>query len=229
MFAMVCTRPDLAFTLSRLSKFCSAPGNQQMQAARYALRYLRSTTTQGIVYKAQQPEPANIRLEGFSDSDFAADIDNRRSTSGYVYTLNGSAISWRSKQQDLVTLSTMEAEYVGMTEACKESIWLQRLLNELPLNGAVVKQLLVKDVKHELDNIKVLYEDNQGAIQLADNPRHHNRSKHIDVKYHYIRELVANQSVQLRYRNTGDITADVLTKALPLVTHQKHVTAMGMH
>jgi hypothetical protein len=124
MFAMVCTRPDLAFTLSRLSKFCSAPGNQQMQAARYALRYLRSTTTQGIVYKAQQPEPANIRLEGFSDSDFAADIDNRRSTSGYVYTLNGSAISWRSKQQDLVTLSTMEAEYVGMTEACKESIWL---------------------------------------------------------------------------------------------------------
>ena len=90
MYAMVCTRPDLAFTLSRLSKFCSAPGRSHMQAARHALRYLRSTTTLGITY--QKGTPA-IKLEGFSDSDYAGDIDNRRSTSSYVFTLNGSAIS----------------------------------------------------------------------------------------------------------------------------------------
>ena len=121
----------------------------------------------------------------------------------------------------------MEAEYVAMTEACKESVWLQRMLNELS-KDAVSKQLLLKHIQHEPDNAKILYEDNQGAIQLAENPRHHNRSKHIDVKYHYIRELVESQTVELRYKNTGDMTADVLTKPLPMVTHQKHVAAMGM-
>src|SRR5207248_5268244 len=138
------THSDLAFTLSRLSKYCSAPGRVHMQAARHALRYLRSTTSLGITYKAQRRSPI-IKLEGFSDSDYAGDTDNRRSTSGYVFTLNGSAISWRSKQQDLVTLSTMEAEYVGMTEACKESLWLQRLLSEL--NHSTTNELAIKDVE----------------------------------------------------------------------------------
>ena len=123
----------------------------------------------------------------------------------------------------------MEAEYVGMIEACKESIWLQRLLSELHLNVATSHELAIKDVEHAPDNSKVLYKDNQGAIQLAENPRHHNTTKHIDVKYHYIREQVANQSVKLQYRNTSEMTADILTKSLPLVKHQSHVTAMGMN
>ena len=88
---------------------------------------------------------------------------------------------------------------------------------------------LLKDVEHAPDNSKVLYEDNQGAIQLAENPRHHSRTKYIDVKYHFIREQVANQSVNLQYRNTSGMTADVLTKSLPLVKHQSHVLAMGMN
>jgi hypothetical protein len=232
MYLMVCTRPDLAFTLSRLSKFCDSPSTVHMKAARYALRYLRQTTNHGIFYRRQA---SRMHLQGFSDSDFAADTDNRRSTSGYVFTINGSAISWRSKQQGLVTISTMEAEYVGMTEACKELLWLQRLLEDIQPNRDQNNQDVYITDKPADDGSHMLHADNQGAIALAENPKHHNRSKHIDVKYHFIRELVNSidnrdekSRISLQYCQTSKNTADVLTKPLSKLKHQEHVLAMGI-
>jgi len=219
MYAMVCTRPDLAFTMSRLSKFMANPKAHHMTAARHALRYLRGTSNAYIHYNRATSTQAIV--EGFSDSDFASDVDTRRSTSGYAFLYNDSAISWRSKQQDMVTLSTMEAEYVGMTEAAREMIWLQRLLQDL----------------HSGDNtytFLTLYGDNQSAIAFTENARHHTRNKHIGLRYHFIRELVTPSSpestplIQLQYKPTADMTADILTKSLSRDLHQRHSLALGM-
>lgn len=218
MYAMTCTRPDLAFTMSRLSKFCSNPSAIHIRAARHALRYLQSTKNTGITYRKSTTH-SQLEVSGFSDSDFAADLDNRRSTSGYVFTAGGSAISWRSKQQDLVTLSTMEAEYVGLTEAAKEMLWLQRLQSDIKeRSGSTIY----------MSKSQILHGDNQGSIQLASNPKYHARSKHINVKYHFLRDLVTTGAVVLNWIPTQTMTADVLTKPLSAVLHTRHTKAMGL-
>ncbi|WP_176691529.1 Ty1/Copia family ribonuclease HI, partial [Enterobacter cloacae complex sp. GF14B] len=136
---------------------------------------------------------------GYTDSDYAGDLDKRRSTSGYVFTLVGGAISWRSRLQDCVTQSTTEAEYVAANEACKEAIWLGRLVADLGINA----------------DMPELYCDSQSAIQLAKNPVFHSKTKHIDVKYHFIREVLEDKQIQLLKIHTKDNPADLLTKGLP--------------
>ena len=213
IYAIVCTRPDLAFTLSRLSKFNANPTNIHMAAAYHALRYFRQTSTVGIVYRRTE----NSELYAFSDSDFAADPIDRKSTSGFVTIHNGGATSWRSKQQDVVALSTTEAEYIGLSDACRELNWLVPLAQ----NSGMFKPTE--------SYVPTIYGDNQGSIALATNPIHHNRSKHIDVKfYHYVRNEVENGRVKLKYIPTAEMTADILTKALPQELHQRHMKAMGM-
>ena len=219
MYAMVCTRPDLAYTLSRLSKFMATPATRHMTAARHALRYLCGTQNACIHYARGTAATERAHVDAYSDSDFAADVDTRRSTSGYVFTYNGSAICWKSKQQDMVTLSTMEAEYVGLTEACREMIWLQSLMADLHGTNTYV--------------FETLYGDNQSSIAFAENARHHTRNKHIALRYHFIRDLISpiDKSppiIRLQYKATGDMTADVLTKALTKELHQRHTVNMGM-
>ena len=116
---MVCCRPDLAYAMSVLSKYLDKPTYEHLRAAKYVLRYLRGTTDLTLVYKR-----GNTEIIGYSDADWAGDLDERRSTSGYLFTLNGTAISWRSKLQDTIALSIVKAEYIAMSEAIKESIWL---------------------------------------------------------------------------------------------------------
>ena len=154
----------------------------------------------------------DLSVKGYTDSDYAGDLDKRRSTSGYVFTLVGGAVSWRSRLQDCVTHSTTEAEYVAASEASKLSIWLGRLVTDL-------------GIKQELP---VLHCDSQSAIQLAKNPVFHAKTKHVDVKYHFIRELIEDKQLQLVKVHTTENRADLLTKGLPKESFEQCRTLLGI-
>jgi ATP-binding cassette subfamily B (MDR/TAP) protein 1 len=126
MYAMVCTRPDISHAVGVVSRYMSNPSKQHWEAVKWILRYLRGTTEKCLTFRKDE-----FNLEGYVDSDFAGKVDHRRSTTGYVFTLGSTAISWVSQLQKIVTISTTEAEYVAVTEASKELIWLQGLLTEL--------------------------------------------------------------------------------------------------
>ncbi|MCO5597768.1 hypothetical protein L7F22_051850 [Adiantum nelumboides] len=157
------------------------------------MRYLKHTKSMRICYGSQ-----DLSVRGYTDSYYAGDLDKRRSTSGCIFTLAGGVISWRSRLQDCITQSTTEAEYVVANEACKEAIWLGRL---------------VADLRIKVD-MPELYRDSQSAIQLAKNPVFHSKTKHVDVKYHFIREILENKQIQLMKIHTKDNPADLLTKGL---------------
>ena len=207
MYAMLCTRPDLAFAISQLSQFNSKPTSGHYAAAKHVLRYLKGTSNLTITYGKDI-----MMLELYSDSDYASNED-RKSISGYIGMLCGGAISWQSKKQPTVALSTTEAEYMALVQATKESIWIQRLLRELG---------------RTTEDHKVIYGDNQGSIALANNPQYHARTKHIDIQYHFIRECVENGQIQLEYCPTEDMIADGLTKALTKDKHWKLARKMGL-
>ena len=155
----------------------------------------------------------DLVLEGYCDSDYAGDLDDRKSTSGYVFLLKGGAISWNSSKQETVALSTTEAEYVAAAHAVKEAIWLRTLLEELGF-----KQ----------NQPTKIYEDNSGCIAISKNPEKHKRTKHIDIKYHFLREQVNKNQVKLEYVNTTEQAADALTKPLPKEKFEFCRTMMGL-
>ena len=218
MYLMICTRPDLAYTLSRLSKFSSRPGTKHAVAIKRVFRYLVGTQDLGISFTVPDPS-VKPQLYGYSDSDFAADLNNRRSTSGFVFLLNGGPISWKSKQQSLVTSSTHDAEYVGLANASYEITWLRK----------IILAILPDYTEHQMP-ANILYCDNQGAIATANQPDYavSGRSKHIDVRFHIIRDATANGLVRLEYIRSSEMTADILTKALPKELHLRHVKGLGM-
>ena len=144
---------------------------------------------------------------GYSDADWAGDLDDRRSTSGYLFKLSGVAVSWRSKKQSCVELSTAEAEYMALASAAQEAVWMQSLQNYL--NEASVKSTFI-------------YEDNQSTICIAKNPQYHGRTKHIDIKFHYIHEQVEKKAIQLEYCESKNMVTDMLTKALLSSQFVKH-------
>jgi hypothetical protein len=217
IYLMICTRPDLAFALSRLSKFVQKPGIKHAAALKRLFRYLAGTQNLGIVFS--KPSSTEPILHGYSDSDFAADLNNRRSTSGFIFLLSSGPISWKSKQQSLMTSSTHDAEYVGLATASYEVIWLRKL----------ILVVLPKYAEHSMPS-NTIHCDNQDAIATANRPSNSPsaRSKHIDICFHVIREAIANGLIRLEYVRTADMTADILTKALPKELHQRHVKGMGM-
>ena len=194
MYAMIATRPDIAFAVGVVSRYMSNLGKKHWEAVKGILRYLKATKNMRICYGSQE-----LTVKGFTDSDYAGDLDNRRSTSGYVFTLAGGAVSWCSRLQTCVTQSTTEAEYVAASEACKEAIWLGRLVTDLGIK----------------EQVPMLHCDSQSAIQLARNPVYHSKTKHVDVKYHFIREMLEEKQIQLVKVHTTENPADLLTKGLP--------------
>jgi len=207
MYAAVATRPDIAFAVSALSQFLSNPGVAHWEAVKRVFRYLAGTKTFELTYGGERHG-----LEGFTDADGATQ-EHRRAISGYVFLIDGGAISWSSRKQELVTLSTAEAEYVAATHAAKEAIWLRKLLGELFPN------LLVPTP---------LYCDNQAALKLATDDNYHARTKHIDLRFHFIRQTIASGALKLLYCPTEDMVADILTKALPKWKVVALVTALGI-
>lgn len=194
LYASIRTRPDIASAVRAVAKFNDNPGKKHWTAVKRIFRYLKGTISHGISFSR-----GGRGLLGYCDSDWANDPNDRRSVSGYVFLLAGGPISWKSKAQSSVALSSCEAEYMAAASAAQEAVHLRRLLSSIgqPMQGATT-----------------MMEDNQGCIDLARNPVHHSRSKHIDLRAHFIREKVAEGVIELKYVPTAEQLADILTKAL---------------
>jgi len=186
-------------------------------AAERTLRYLQYTSDLGIEYYKDYGT-----LSGFSDSDCAGDIDDRKSTSGFVFVLCKGAIPWQASKQKVVALSTTEAEYVACCEASKEAVSLRRIyqdLTRISQNGSFPPPLPPT----------MILVDNQGALKLIQNPRFHTYTKHIEFKYHYIRQVYNQGLITIDYISTREMSADILTTPLPSDLHWQHVKGLGMH
>ena len=200
MYAMVCTRPDISHAVGVVSRYMHNPGKDHWQAVKWILRYIHNTVEVGLVFEQKDSQ----YLVGYCDSDYVGDLDKRRSTSGYVFTITNAPVSWKSTLQSTVALSTTEAEYMTITEADKEAIWLQGLLRELGIGQEEI----------------TIFCDSQSAIQLAKNQVYHARTKQIDVRYHFIREIIEDGGVIMQKIHTTDNPADMLTKVVTAVKFQ---------
>ena len=193
LYLMLGTRPDIAWIVNRLSQHLNNPGQEHVNAAKHVLRYLKGTRDLGLGFTK-----FNIHtLTGYTDSDWASNTEDRKSTSGYLFKTTG-PISWKTKRQPTVALSSTEAEYISLAEAIKEMIYLKRMIIDF-------------DIQIEQTNI---YCDNRGAIALSENPINHQRTKHIDIRYHFIRDYIKQNNCSLYHINSSDNLADALTKPL---------------
>lgn len=194
---MINTRPDIAYAVGIVSRFMESPTTQHLAVVKHILRYVSGTLNFGCYYeKKGSLEP---KLVGYCDSDLAGDVDDRKSTTGTVFFLGSSLITWLSQKQKIVALSSCEAEYIAATTAACQGIWLARLMADL--------------LKKEPEKVELKI-DNKSAISLCKNPVHHERSKHIDTRYHFIRECVEAGKIEVQHVSSEEQRADVLTKAL---------------
>ncbi|KAG2871790.1 hypothetical protein PC117_g28168 [Phytophthora cactorum] len=213
MHLMTATRPDIAYAVGYVSRFMEKPQEEHWVAVKRIFRYLQGTKTHGICFKPGN----NIDFRGYSDADWAGDLADRKSTSGYTFMLMGAPVSWGSKKQSSVSLSTSEAEYIALSLAIQEGKWIHRLLCEiLAAANETGPELMIR-------------EDNQSCIKMTKNPVNHGRAKHIDIKYHHIRDEVKRGEVKLEYCETSLMLADIMTKALPGPRHMDLTTALGIH
>ena len=207
MYLAVCTRPDLMQVVGVLARHMAAPTSQHWSYAKGVLKYLKGTISLGLEYRAD-----GGGLVGFCDADFAGDLDTRRSTSGYVFLLHGGAISWSSKRQSTVALSTAEAEYMSASHAVREAVWLRKLMSDL---GYGVLRVPV-------------WCDSQSALAMIDGPALSQRAKHIAVHYHFLRDRSASGDVGFEYVQSQSMVADSLTKAVDVPKFEFCREHMGM-
>ncbi|GJS34883.1 retrovirus-related pol polyprotein from transposon TNT 1-94 [Tanacetum coccineum] len=193
MFAMICTRLDIAHAVGVVSRYMAEPGREHWEAVKRILRYVKGTSDVALCFG-----DSDLTIKGYVDSDYAGDLDGSKSTTWYVFTLSGGTISWVSKLQSVVAMSTTEAEYVAVSQARKEAVWLKMLLEELGYKQEKI----------------TLFCDNQIALYLARNPAFHSKTKHIRVQYHFVREKVEEGTMDMRKIHTDDNVADYLTKAI---------------
>lgn len=210
LFLARITRPDIIYAVNYLSSFNNCHSQEHWTAAKRVIRYLKGTINKKIVYSRGSNQ--DIQIKGFCDADFASNPEDRRSTTGFVFLMSGGAITWNSKKQPTIALSTTEAEYMALSTAVQETLWLNNLK----------KEILPKVPKI------ILHVDNQSAIQLAKNATFHNRTKHIDVKHHFVREAIEADLLELKYIGTKEMTADIFTKALTKPIIEYHSNAMGI-
>ncbi|XP_047149161.1 secreted RxLR effector protein 161-like [Vigna umbellata] len=194
---LTATRPDLMYGVSLISRFMAQPTETHWSAIKRILRYLKGTTELGIFYKKEE----DTTLMAYTNNDFAGDIDGRKSISGFIFSLGTGAVSWSSKKQPIVTLSTAESEYITAASCACQCIWIKRILDTIGFNRS--KQILVLC-------------DSSSTIKLSENPVFHGRSKHIDVRFHFLRDLVKEGRIKLDYCNTQNQIAYMMTKPLKL-------------
>lgn len=209
LFAANTARPDLAYAASTLSRFIKEPHSNHLAAAKHVLRYVKGTLNLGLVFR----QSTSMNLVGYCDSDWAADKNDRKSITGYVFMMAGAAITWKSKKQQTVALSSTEAEYMALGDAVKEVLWLIQLLKHVGLS---------------INKPPVIFEDNEGCKMLSTHPVHHQRTKHIDIRHHFIRDHIANNDFGLVSINTDNMLADMLTKNLGRIKFKNFVNLIGM-
>uniref|UniRef100_A0A251V331 Putative zinc finger, CCHC-type n=1 Tax=Helianthus annuus TaxID=4232 RepID=A0A251V331_HELAN len=210
MYLMVCTRPDIGYGASVVSRYLANPGKLHWEAVKWLMRYLKGSQEVGLTFRSKS-EGDNLIL-GYVDSDFAKDKDRGRSITGYGFKVKGNLVSWKASLQHVVALSSTEAEYIALTEAVKEAIWLKGFVAEL---GAVFDETVVVC-------------DNQGAVQLSKNSVYHERTKHINVRLHFIRDVVNSKEVRIQQIGTDDNAADMFTKPMPGVKFSKCLEMFGV-
>lgn len=208
---LAATRPDLVFVLSLISRFMDLPSQIHMGAVKRVLRYVKGTINLGMHYR----KSGSSILEAYSDSDYAGDLDTRKSTSGYVFFLSNAAISWSSKRQPMVTLSTTEAEFVAAATCACQVIWLRRILESIGMS-------------QQEGGSTIMNCDNMSTIKLSKNPVMHKRSKHIDVRFHFLRDLTNDGVVELVHCSTQRQIADIMTKPLKMDTYEKLREMLGV-
>ncbi|TXG65900.1 hypothetical protein EZV62_007175 [Acer yangbiense] len=206
---LIATRPDMMFVTCLISRYMAKPMEIHLQAAKRALRYLKGTVNYGIHYK----KGGDGELLAFTDSDYAGDMEDRKSTSGYVFLMSSSAVSWCSKKQPIVTLSTTEAEFVAATVCACQGVWMKRILKELG---------------HSDGGCTTIMCDNSSTIKLSKNLVMHGRSKHIDVRFHFLRNLTKDGTIELVHCGSQDQVADIMTKPLKLEVFQNLRKLLGV-
>ncbi|XP_070015243.1 secreted RxLR effector protein 161-like [Nicotiana sylvestris] len=211
MYAMVCTRPDICQAVGLVSRYQTDPGLAHWQAVKRIMIYLKGTADYALCYQGGK----DLRLVGYSDVDHEGDLDERKSSSGYVFLLSDGAISWSSKKQSCVSLSTMEDEYVALASVAQEAVWLKKFLEHL------------LDIAENTEPVLV-YCDSEAAISSTKDPKFHCKTKHIDIKYNYARDMVRHKVVNVKYVCTKDMLADPLTKPLYRDAFVRHTRSQGL-
>ncbi|XP_058449106.1 uncharacterized protein LOC131429072 [Malaya genurostris] len=209
MYIAVCARPDIAVSVAILGREFSTPCVKDWIAAKRVLRHLKGTAD----WKLRLGGLNKGDLEAFSDSDWAGDPTTRKSTTGFVVFFAGGAVSWASRRQSCVSLSSMEAEYVALGETCQEVIWLRHLL---------------EDLGEKQKKATIIHEDNQGCLTFVQLEKTSRRSKHIDTKKCFIRDLCEREVIKLEYCPSEMMRADIFTKPLGCVKHQNFTTLIGL-
>ena len=207
MYAAMGACPDIMFATSMVAQYSDNPGWAHWKAMKQIFRYLLGTKALELTYGGDKRG-----LVGYVDADGASQ-EHRRAISGYIFMVDGSAVSWSSKKQELVTLSTTEAEYVAQTHAAKEAIWLRQIFTEL---------------FGPIDTPTTLFSDSKSAIALANDGHYHACTKHIDIRYHFIHYIIEARTIKLVYCPTDDMTADTLTKMLPSTKAKHFANALGL-
>lgn len=203
------TRPNLSYAVGVLSRYMQSPRTSHGAAMKHVLRYLQGTKSYGLNFKRE----GDKKLVGFSDSSHDISLDDGKSTAGHIFYFGTSPISWCSQKQPTVALSSCEAEFMAATAAACQAIWLQDLLHEV--------------TGWEQESVKLLV-DNQSAIALTKNPVFHGRSKHIQKKYHFIRECVENEQIKVEFVSGEEQKADILTKPLARIKFVKMRSLIGV-
>ncbi|GKB93985.1 retrotransposon protein, putative, ty1-copia subclass [Tanacetum coccineum] len=211
MYAMTCTRPDVSFALSMVSRHQQNPGEGHWTAVKNILKYLRNTKDRFLVYGGEE----ELRVTGYCDASWQTDKDDSRSQSGWVFLLNGGAVTWKSSKQDTVADSTCESEYIAACEASKEAIWMKNFIGDLGV---------VPTVQDPIE----IFCDNESAVALTKEPKDHGKSKHIERKYHFVRSKVEEGHVIVKHIRSEDNPADPFTKALAKSRHDEHARSIGL-
>jgi len=189
------TRPDIVYGVGLVNRYMETPMETHWLSAKRIIRYIKGTMNLGLFYAYGD----EAKLVGYSDSDWGCDQDERKSTTRYVFYFSSTTFSWTSKKQAIVALSIYEAEYVAASSTVCETIWLRNLLKEL---------------ENPQEEPIVIYVDNQSTIKLAKNPIQHGKSKHIDTRFHFLRDHVKRKTIELQYCHTTEQVADIFTKPL---------------
>jgi hypothetical protein len=206
MWASITCRPDIAFAVSSLSRFTNDPKQEHWIAAKHVLRYLKGTTEGGVVLGGKDA----LVLHGYSDATWGGDYHDPKSTAGYVF-LFGGPVAWASRKQATVALSSTEAEYMALSESAKEALYLRQviaMLEQQTLEPSAIAGTVQGEEPMEF------FVDNMGAQALANNPGQHRRTKHINMRYHMVRDNVSKGEIDVRFVPTNEMAADMFTKAL---------------
>ena len=211
MYAQVCTHPNIAFVVGVLGRYLSDPSQSHWKTAKKVLRYLQGNKDLMLTYRCTD----TLEVVGFSDSDYVVCMDDKKSTSGYIFMMTEGAVSWKSVKQTLTTSSTMKAEYVAYYEASCHAIWLQNFISAL-------------EVVHSISRPLKLFYNNSAVISFSRNTGSISRSKHIDVNFFFVKKKVAESLISIEYTPTTTMLLDPLTKGLPIYELQEHVTCIGL-